>query len=137
MKYLTWLISWFNEWLNKPTPTLDLTEKSVLKFTKNHTGYTISFYNPLFKEFWDLPNMNASIFDRWSFQKKGSYGPYSHHKMTCFYRDVDSYMKQYKNLGDIQKLFDSMNKEYNSFEENKKVFDSLPNVLINKNFLIE
>lgn len=131
MKLLTFLFSFFKR--KKYTiEDFNLQEKCYLKFYKSgYDKYTISFYHPLYKRWWTLPEERAGIHERWSLLNHGSFGAYDLNTLSCSLNEVDSYRKKFQTIGDIKDYLDIVAKRYDRFKEEERKQNALPKIITN------
>lgn len=101
---------------NKRLANLDLNEQVGLRFPKCEFYWGrryVQFYNPVVQEWWWLPKEDVKAPELWSFKKYGFTDKY--HLNNVYQvedRDIESFKKKYKTLGDIQDHFERCNDRY-------------------------
>ena len=124
--YLVHYIIYKNEEdLSKLIPKPDQPIK--LKFIKDeYNQYSINFFNPIFNEYWLMPDIKAAIYKEWSILEKGSFGAYDLCHICCDHNEIDYYKNKFKTFQDLYNHFNTLNKEYYKWKEHKTKMNNLP-----------
>lgn len=110
---------------------IDLRQPTKLGFSKDEYGeYIVSFWNPIFNEWWTLPSGNAGIHAKWSLLNHGSFGAYSLNKLTVGFHDIDFTKRKFATLIDIQLYLEYFEKDFYRFQKRQEYKNSLPNEII-------
>ena len=108
---------------NKPVvkmSEIDLESKVQWKIVRNgkkgmDMRYYVMFYNPLFKEYWYLPNSLSDFIKhtKWSLRNKGFYGNYNEGVFTDLDKNnITEYLENIETIQDLSNYLNNLGKLY-------------------------